>query len=169
MSSYIDTSTIISYALKNESNHDEAKNLIDNMIRNGDDFYVSALTILELYSVLARKISDYRIQPGLENRVSPEMKVKIAVNFTIGKLNLHIIPDNNNVTKLDGVNVDIHEIYHESIKLAPKIKLRTLDLIHATYAYLNNSSINQIVSLDKDFQRKKREIENHTNIKVKYE
>lgn len=167
MGSYIDTSTIISYALKGDKNHPKALQLIDE-IKDVEEFYISTLTILELHSVLSRRINDYKIPPSFEKIASPSSKVKIAVKYTIESIKLNIIPDNSMTEKLGSTGFDGRQIFHESIELAPKIKLRTLDLMHATYAYLNKDCLDCIISFDKDFKKKKDLIEEHTDLSVKF-
>lgn len=168
MGSYVDTSTIISYALNGDKNHPKALKLLDG-VKDVEDLYISTLTILELNSVLSRRISEYKIQPVFEKKVPPEIKVKIAVEYTIQSLNFIIIPDDTPNTIIGSNNIESHNIFHESIKLAPKIRLRTLDLMHATQAYLNKSILGCIISFDKDFNKKKDLIEKHTELVVKCE
>ena len=169
MVSYVDTNVIVSYAL-GDDNHPKAVKMI-NEVKNEGQLYISTFTIVELYSVLSRNISKYKLPPTFEELIHPSMKVKLAVEYALGKLNFNILPDDSVVKELEGIKVKAHRLFYKAIKLAPKIKLKTNDLVHIAYAHQlkRKGKIDSIMTLDEDFKKKRDLIKKHTKLLVKYQ
>ena len=93
----------------------------------------------------------------------------MIVEYVIRRLNLAVSSDSDEITnEIEGLGIKMFSKYFDGIKLAPKVKLRTGDVLHIAYAcqMKNEGKIEYIVSLDEDFQKKKDLIENETDIKV---
>ena len=97
---YLDTNVVIAYNDKLDPNHDKARKLLENL---RDVKVVSKLTLLELASIYSRADLD-------------------------DPLSLAIYSIDNAGARI--VNIDLAKILVEAFKLAPFLKLKTLDLIH---------------------------------------
>ncbi len=163
---YLDTNVILSYNFETEEQHWRTVNLINNLEGR---FYTSPFTILELYCVISRNIGKYKLPFPKFRRQNDKKKVKMIVEYVIRRLNLAVSSDSDEITdEIEGLGIKMFSKYFDGIKLAPKVKLRTGDVLHIAYAcqMKNEGKIEYIVSLDEDFQKKKDLIENETDIKV---
>lgn len=99
------------------------------------------------------------------------MKVKLAVKYALSKLDFNILQDDSVVKKLEGIKVKAHRLFYKAINLAPKIKLKASDLVHIAYAHQlkRKGKIDSIMTLDKDFKKKRDLIKKHTGLLVKYQ
>ena len=163
---YLDTNVILSYNFETEGEeHWRAINLIENL---EGKFYTSPFTILELYCVVSRNIGKYKLPLPHFRRLRENEKVKTVVENAIRSLNLTVCPDDVANEEIEWLGVKVFSKYFDAIRLAPKVKLRTGDILHVAYAcqLKKDGKIEYIVSLDKDFQEKKELIENETGIKL---
>ncbi len=115
---YLDTNVIISYVDEADSNHDKATKLLGGL---GEGRIVSRLTLLELTSVYSRA--------GLEK---PLAHALYSLKLAEAKL----------------VEIDLNEAVAQAIKYAPRLRLRTLDLLHITAAKL--AGARAFATLDKE-------------------
>jgi len=166
---YVDTHVVLSYNFTTEETHLEAFNLINRIKNFSDEFYISPLSVLELYCVISRNITKYKMPPiafvGLKTE---EEKIEYILQYTIQSLNLEICLENNISKELEGLKIKVFSEYHCAIKLSPKIKLSTLDTIHIAYAsrLREEGKIRYVVSLDKDIRKKRRLIDAETGVKI---
>jgi predicted nucleic acid-binding protein len=162
---YLDTNVILSYTHKMEELHWQAKNVIENL---EGEFYASPFAILELYCVVARNIDKYKLPLPHFRRLDEIEKVKTVVETAIRSLDLTVRPDDVADEEIEWLGVKVFSKYFDAIRLAPKIRLPTGDMLHVAYArqLKNEGKIEYIVSLDNDFQKKRELIENETGIKL---
>jgi len=62
---YLDTDVILAYCIGGDPQHSKAVNILEKLRQNTNRFYVSPLTLVELYSVLSRNIQSYKLPPGI--------------------------------------------------------------------------------------------------------
>jgi len=162
---YLDTNVILSYTHTTEELHWHAKNVIENL---EGEFYSSPFTILELYCVVSRNIDKYKLPLPHFRRLDEIEKVKTVVENAIRSLDLTVCSDDVADEEIEWLGVKVFSKYFDAIRLAPKIRLPTGDMLHVSYAWQlkNEGKIEYIVSLDNDFQKKRDLIENETGIKM---
>ena len=163
---YLDTNVILSYNFETEKLHLQAVNLIEKI--EGSKFYASPFSILELYCTVSRTIGKYKLPFPRFRKLKEELKVKMVIEHAIRSLNLTVCSDDTANKEIEWLSVKVFSRYFDAIRLAPKVKLRTGDLLHVAYAcqLKNEGKIEYIVSLDDDFQKKEGSIERETGIKL---
>lgn len=164
MATYIDTCVAISYYLQ-DSRYEKAKRILKE-VENDKPFCISPYTILEFYSVLARRRESFRILPGLE-KLSPEAKIRSMISRIINDMNLKIpFPDEPKVE--DFMKTKIFHKFLDAIRLAVQIQLPTGDLVHVAYALQlkEKGSIRKIISIDDEWKKRKGLIEQQTGLTV---
>jgi predicted nucleic acid-binding protein len=131
---YLDTCVIISYCIDGDPNHNKAVNIIERLKKiNGiDKFYASTLTLVELYSVLSRKIQSYRLPPGIEEIANYKIKLQSTIAYFLQLLSIYIFSDEAKLADLD--HLKLFHKFSDAINLATELKLGTLDLLHIAYA-----------------------------------
>ena len=117
---YLDTSFILSLAVKSDMNHEKAVRL-EKKLR---DPVISKLVIVELYSVFSR-LSD-----------EPEPMVRYAIKRSGAELK----------------EADLNEAAELSIIISGKLRLKSLDLLHASLAKMIGAD--RFVTFDEDIRRK---------------
>ncbi len=167
MSTYVDTNIVLAYAFEEEKQHTDAERMVTEARERGA-FYISSFTILELYCVLSRNISKYRLPPIFEEILDSSAKVRGAVKYAVKRLDPIILSDELQVNDIDDIRI-FHRFY-ETIKLAPKIKLTTADSIHVAYAHQlkKEDKIKYFMTADRDFDKKKDLIKENTGILIEY-
>ena len=105
MTTYIDTSVIISFVDEKDSNHEKALRLINKLPK---DRATSMLTLVELASVYS--------QAGLEKPLALTL-------YSIDVVNARIIDD-----------IDFNTVLRKALTYAQQLRLRTLDLLHIVTA-----------------------------------
>ena len=105
MTTYIDTSVIISFVDEKDSNHEKALRLINKLPK---DRATSMLTLVELASVYSRA--------GLEKPLALTL-------YSIDVVNARIIDD-----------IDFNTVLRKALTYAQQLRLRTLDLLHIVTA-----------------------------------
>ncbi len=123
---YIDTNVIISYIDELDPNHNEAVKLVKDIKERK---VVSKLTLLELTSVYSRA------------KLNEPLALAIYSIENIGA---------------EMMNVNFDEVMREAFKLAPKLRLKTLDLLHI--AICKTIKARAIVTFDKNIISKAAEI-----------
>jgi len=163
---YLDTNVILSYNFETEKLHLQAVNLIEKI--EGSKFYASPFSILELYCTVSRTIGKYKLPFPRFRKLKEELKVKMVIEHAIRSLNLTVCSDDTANKEIEWLSVKVFSRYFDAIRLAPKVKLRTGDLLHVAYAcqLKKEGKIEYIVSLDDDFQKKEGPIERETGIKL---
>ncbi len=117
---YLDTSFILSLAVKSDVNHEKAVRL-EKKLR---DPVISKLVIVELYSVFSR-LSD-----------EPEPMVRYAIKRSSAELK----------------EADLNEAAELSIIISRKLRLKSLDLLHASLAKMIGAD--RFITFDEDIRRK---------------
>ncbi len=163
---YLDTDVILAYNYETEVQHWRAVNLIEKI--EGSKFYASPFTILELYCAVSRDIGKYKLPFSSFRELKEETKVKMVIEHAIRSLNLTVCSDDITNKEVEWLGIKMFARYFDCIALAPKVKLRTGDILHVAYAcqLKNEGKIEYIVSLDDDFQKKEGSIERETGIKL---
>ena len=163
---YLDTDVILAYNYKTEVQHWRAVNLIEKI--EGSKFYASPFTILELSCAVSRDIGKYKLPFSSFRELKEETKVKMVIEHAIRSLNLTVCSDDTANKEIEWLGVKVFSKYFDAIRLAPKVKLRTGDILHVAYAcqLKKEGKIEYIVSLDDDFQKKEELIEDETGIKL---
>jgi predicted nucleic acid-binding protein len=163
---YLDTNVILSYNYETEKLHWQAVNLIEKI--EGSKFYASPFSILELYCTVSRTIGKYKLPFPRFRKLKEELKVKMVIEHAIRSLNLTVCSDDTANKEIEWLSVKVFSRYFDAIRLAPKVKLRTGDLLHVAYAcqLKTEGKIEYIVSLDDDLQKKEGSIERETGIKL---
>jgi hypothetical protein len=105
VTTYIDTSVIISFVDEKDSNHEKALRLINKLPK---DRATSMLTLVELASVYSRA--------GLEKPLALAL-------YSIDVVNARIIDD-----------IDFNTVLRKALTYAQQLRLRTLDLLHIVTA-----------------------------------
>jgi predicted nucleic acid-binding protein len=105
VTTYIDTSVIISFVDEKDSNHEKALRLVNKLPK---DRATSMLTLVELASVYSRA--------GLEKPLALTL-------YSIDVVNARIIDD-----------IDFNTVLRKALTYAQQLRLRTLDLLHIVTA-----------------------------------
>ncbi|MEM1941051.1 MAG: PIN domain-containing protein [Candidatus Caldarchaeum sp.] len=116
---YVDTSLIISYVDERDPQHTVAEKLVQDIKK--EKLVVSSLVLTELASVYSRA--------GLEK----PLQLAIYSAELIGA---------------ERVKIDFNEALKQSFRLAPSLRLKTLDLLHVASCHLIKAE--KLATLDKD-------------------
>ena len=156
---YLDTNVIIAVYKPNDPLYRDANKLFGK----SHSFVISPITIIELYSALSRIKPHMKLREEFKN-----INLDTLLVYIITDLKLKVITKTY-ITKLQLPNqmVKIPLEYYISIKLAEKIKLKTLDLLHIAYAYILKEEISYFVTGDRDIIQAKKRIKQQTGIEVK--
>ncbi|RDD53872.1 MAG: PIN domain-containing protein [Candidatus Korarchaeota archaeon NZ13-K] len=100
----LDTSVIISFVDEGDPSHKHAEKVLKGLRKRFGEFYTTRLVLLELASVYSRA--------GLGKPL--ELAI-YSINLVGGRL----------------MYVDMNDVLRMALKLAPSLKMRALDLIHA--------------------------------------
>ena len=120
--------------------HLAARRLLDTVPREAR--IASPLVQLELLSVTARKAAD----------ALPE-EVEALVEYSLRETGVRVL------------QLDWHSLIASAMEFAPLLRLRSLDLLHVTAAYILDAD--EIITLDKDIIRKSALIEKHLGLKTR--
>jgi predicted nucleic acid-binding protein len=129
--SCLDTDVILAYCIDGDPRHSKAVNIVEKLRQNTNKFYASPLT-LELYSTLSRNIQSYNLPPAIEELTNHRSKLPGNNYIFPPPLSINIPSDEAKLADLDGLKL-FHK-FLETIDLATKLKLKTLDLLHIAYA-----------------------------------
>ena len=144
---YVDTSVIVARYKPSDRLHADSERLFR---RESFKFYVSSLTLVELYSVFSR-------MNQLEHPLVGDDALSTLVAFTIRDCRLRVVRRSRPVeTSSLGERVNLPMEYYFSMKFAHELKLRTLDLIHLAHAWVARSrdSVEAFVTGDEEVLEK---------------
>ena len=128
---YVDTNVLISYYFDEEELH-EVSTRIFNMLRiMQKKIYISPLTLVELYSVIARNLSKYRLPPHYMT-LDEGRKIHALVKDVLERSEAILVDDESKLELLDKSSV--FHIYKRAIDYVATLKLKSLDSMHITYA-----------------------------------
>ncbi len=133
---YLDTSVIIAFVDEADPNHSAAVNLLDSL-GEGEERAVSRLTLVELSSVYSRA--------GLENPVA------LAMYST-------------RLAKARVVDVNFDDVLRQAFTMAPRLRLRTLDLLHLVAC--KEARARAFATLDRDVKVKAEAVREHLGVEV---
>lgn len=136
---YFDTSVIVLAILKDSRREIAIRELCTGGI-------TSELGLVELVSYLSRNLNEDPLPYAI--RILGEFNIELKSVLT------------RESTPLG----EIGEVFNLALEIAYKVKLRTLDLLHISYAILLNAD--EIVTADKEFE-KARDFLNSERIKLK--
>jgi len=132
---YLDTSLIISYIDEKDPRHADAEKFIESV--GPEKRVISPLVLVELASVYSRA--------NLENPLQ------------LAFYSVELI-------KAEEIDIDFNEVLKQSIRLAPKLRLRTLNLLHIAACHV--TKVEKFATLDKEIASKSEIISNLLGIKV---
>ncbi|MEM3390595.1 MAG: PIN domain-containing protein [Thermoproteota archaeon] len=144
--SYVDTSIIVA-ALDPEDPLQKSASMV---LKNEEDKIVSELVLLELASVLSRRISLAEFKEKLE--VREELIVPTLLLYLLKRFGLKY-------EKVDGrVKVPMFDSVYlpvaTAINLSRRLRLKALDLLHIAYIRLlkeRGRALNTLITADEDF------------------
>jgi predicted nucleic acid-binding protein len=153
---YVDTNAIISFYFDDERNHEIARKIVDRLRGRNTILYASPLTIVELFSAISRKLPNLRLPPHVEiivKELKPgeEMIVHILIRSMLESLNITVIDDDPIFDLFDN-RVRMFYVFRKAIENSVSLKLRTLNLIHVSYALqlASKGLLDTFVTLDKE-------------------
>lgn len=135
---YLDTNIIVSYVNPRDSLHAEARRLVEETRRLGH--IVSPLVETELFSVYSRTT-------GLEGE-----ELEALVLYSLEEVGARVL------------RPSCYRLHLEANRLAPLLRLRTLDLLHVAAAHLLDADM--FASFDTEIRKKSRLIEEATGVRV---
>ena len=165
---YIDTSVLIASVKPNDPDYTASK----TVLRSGILKVTSYITLAEMTSSLSRLFvaGQIRIDPRVSkvlDSLSYDEKIRAIVLYILQKHSVRILSCLG-LMPSGILNVDIPIEFLESIKLAPTIRLKTLDNLHVTIAKLHKASegIEYFITGDKDILNRAGIINRETGIIV---
>jgi predicted nucleic acid-binding protein len=150
---YIDTNVLLSYYFTEDENHTCALNIVKKLRSEQREIIISPLTVAELFSVISRRIHQYKLPPHIKH-LDEKTKVGVLVRQALSILNPRVIDDEPRLEQLNEFKA--FHIFAKTVDLAHKLKLKALDLMHIAYT-INLASkglANTIVTLDKEIKEK---------------
>jgi len=153
---YVDTNVIISFYFDDERNHEIARKIVDRLRGRNARLYASPLTIVELFSAISRKLPNLMLPPHVEiivKELKPDEKtiVHILIGSMLESLNITVVDDDPIFDLFDN-RVRMFYVFRKAIENSVSLKLRTLDLIHVSYALqlASKGLLDTFVTLDKE-------------------
>ena len=131
MTAYVDTCVALAYYFGEDAHHERAKRVVEELRRRGARLYASPLTILELHSVISRKLRELKLPPHIR-RLDEGARVSALAKLIIKALNVEVVDDEPRTERIDGAKA--FHVYQRALELAVALKLKTLDLMHIAYA-----------------------------------
>ena len=142
---YLDTSFVLSLAVSDDANHGAALEL-EKVV---GEAIVSKLVLAELYTYFSRVLDPRQGAPGEEGY---EEYIEAMVQYSIRCAHARV------------VEASLDELLEMVPRYAPRLKLRTLDLLHVLAAY--RLSADRIITLDRDYAAKSDLIEKWLGLEV---
>jgi len=172
MATYLDTSVVISRYMP----ADPAFSKVERLFRASSEArYISEISVLELHCVFSRLIRGGMLTAhlGLSSFAGLEMKekVKVAVEHAIRTWRLTVMTPERTYARFPLSRQTIetqHELF-EAIRAAAALGLKTLDMLHLTYAKTIRETVPDLetfTTLDGDILSRRNEIENELDIRV---
>jgi predicted nucleic acid-binding protein len=153
---YVDTNVIISFYFDDERSHEIARKIVDRLRGGNTRLYASPLTIVELFSAISRKLPNLRLPPHVEiivKELKPgeETTVHILIRSMLESLNITVVDDDPIFDLFDN-RVRMFYVFRKAIENSVSLKLRTLNLIHVSYALqlASKGLLDTFVTLDKE-------------------
>jgi len=161
--SYIDTSIIIAALDKLDSR----QKLAQRFLEKGENKKVSEIVLAELASILSRKES-MLLEISRKIKVKEELIIPVAILYIMRRFKL-------SYRKVNGYkrNFIIGNMYSPlvtAVDISFKFKIKTLDLLHLAYIKTlieQGEEINELITIDDDFEKEREAIKQELNVKVK--
>ena len=161
--SYVDTSIIIAALDKLDSR----QKLAQRFLEKGENKKVSELVLAELASILSRKES-MLLEISRKIKVREELIIPVAILYIMRRFKL-------SYRKVNGYkrNFIIGNMYSPlvtAVDISFKFKIKTLDLLHLAYIKTlieQGEEINELITIDDDFEKEREAIKQELNVKVK--
>jgi predicted nucleic acid-binding protein len=146
---YVDTNVLISYYFDEEELHEVSTRIFNMLKTMRKKVYISPLTLVELYSVIARNLSKYRLPPHY-TVLDEKGKIHALVKDILEYSKPILVDDESKLELLDKSSV--FHIYKKAIDYVATLKLRSLDLMHITYAIelAKRGLVDTFITLDKE-------------------
>ena len=137
----------------------------DKLLSSGKfEFFISPITLFELYSVISRLYPDMIFPQEVES-----ISVDTLVHFIVEDCNLKLVSKNYLVTTyFRKQKIRMLFEYLMSMMLAEKLKLRALDLLHIAYVAMLRDNIQTFVTGDSEILERKSIIEDIVGIEVEH-
>ena len=172
MATYLDTNVIIARYMP----ADPAYNKVENLFKvSSEARYISEISVLELHCVFSRLIRggmlSARLGPSSFVNLGMEEKVKVAVEHAIRTWRLTVTTPERTFARFPLSRQTIetqHELF-EAIRAAPVLGLKTLDMLHLTYAKTMRETVPDLktfTTLDEEIISRRNEIENELGIAI---
>ncbi|OLD03933.1 MAG: hypothetical protein AUJ07_05160 [Crenarchaeota archaeon 13_1_40CM_3_53_5] len=163
---YVDTGVLIAAYAPKDPLRSAARNFLG---KSRASRIISSLTFEELSSVLSR-IEENLELPSILRQEPPQRRIRALVEYVVRDCRLTIASQvGSSRIRLGGRSVTMPMEYSTAAALAPKLKLRSLDLLHLAYASLISRlefSISSFVTGDETILGKTDEIQESLNITV---
>ncbi len=163
---YVDTAVIVARYKPNDPLRTAAENFFS--ASRGARF-ISPLTLVELYSVYSRILVHVRF-PSVLRRVADEEKVGALVEASVIDCALSPVAVSLSADwVLTEHRISVPLEYAEARRLAPRLRLRAMDLLHIAYTSLLRKTgvpIKEFVTGDEDLVGKSKRIESVVGVKV---
>jgi predicted nucleic acid-binding protein len=155
---YVDTNVLISYYFDEEEFHEVSTRIFNVLKTIQKKIYISPLTLVELYSVIARNLSKYRLPPHYMV-LDEKRKIHVLVKDILEYSKPILVDDESKLELLDKSSV--FYIYKKAIDYVTTLKLKSLDLMHITYAIelAKRGLVDTFVTLDKELISRKQVLE----------
>jgi predicted nucleic acid-binding protein len=167
MMRYVDTSVILAKYFPEDKAHQRAVRFLEQSEMQN---VISPISLVELMAVLSRIDPALRAPEELLQE-TPRRRVRALVEFLIRDSNLHVASVSAKAKLgVGGTSFSAPIEYHTCIRLAHALKLKTLDLLHVSYADNLRKwgyDIKTFVTLDLEIIGKANEILQETGIEVR--
>jgi len=161
----VDTSVIIARYMPQDKWHE----LSERFFTKRDTYYITPLTLVELYSVFSRVFEQISF-PSKESFKDRSTALNTLINFVIGDCNLKIlsVPYVAEV-EIGGNAVRAPIEYVMSFVWASFLGLKSLDLVHISYSWILKvkKGIGTFVTADDEIVTKKETIKKATGVRVR--
>lgn len=172
MATYLDTSVIIARYMP----ADPAFNKVERLFRASTEArYISEISVLELHCIFSRLIRGGMLSAplGISSFADLEMKekVKVAVEHAIRTWRLTVATPERTYARypLSRQTIETQHELFEAMRTAPALGLKTLDMLHLTYAKTIRETVPDLetfTTLDGDIISRRNEIESELDITI---
>ena len=172
MATYLDTSVIIARYMP----ADPAFSKVGRLFRTSlESRHISEISVLELHCVFSRLIRGGMLTADLGHSSFADLelkeKVKVAVEHAIRSWRLIVTTPERTYAKfpLSRQTIETQHEFFEAIRTAPALGLKTLDMLHLTYAKTMRETVPDLetfTTLDGEIISRRDEIRNELDITV---
>jgi len=172
MATYVDTSVIVARYVPADPAFKEVERFFKT---SSESRYISEISVLELHCVFSRLIRSGRLTAHLEPSRFADLdmkeKVKVAVEHAIQTWRLTVTTPERTYARfpLSRQSIETQHEFFEAIRAAPTLGLKTLDMLHLTYAKTMRETVPALgtfTTLDADIISRRNEIESELGITV---